>query len=152
MRILVQRVAEAWVEIEDVPTRKAGRGLLGLIGFHQADEAALVAPMAEKFLNLRIFEDAQKRMNLSLLDVAGDLVVVPQFTLYADCRKGRRPGFSEALEPERAKTLFTRFQEACRATFPEMISGEFGATMQVHLVNHGPVTILLDSSELFPIP
>ena len=150
MRILVQRVAEAWVEIEDVPTRKAGRGLLGLIGFHQTDEAALVAPMAEKFLNLRIFEDAQKRMNLSLLDVAGDLVVVPQFTLYADCRRGRRPGFSEALDPGRAKTLFTRFQEACRATFPGLISGEFGAAMQVHLVNDGPVTILLDSSELLP--
>ena len=152
MRILVQRVAEAWVEIEDVPSRKAGRGLLGLIGFRKGDEAALVAPMAEKFLNLRIFEDAQKRMNLSLLDVAGDLVVVPQFTLYADCRKGRRPGFSGALEPEYAQALFIRFQEACRATVPEMISGEFGATMQVHLVNDGPVTILLDSSELLLTP
>jgi D-tyrosyl-tRNA(Tyr) deacylase len=118
------------------------------VGFHATDGREVLEPMANKLIHLRIFEDDQGRMNLSLLERGGGLALVPQFTLYADCRKGRRPGFSEALEPRAAAALFDAFVARCRTEIAEVITGTFGAHMQVHLVNDGPVTILLDSREL----
>ena len=148
MRIVVQRVQSAWVEWEQASTDHIAAGLLCLVGLHRADGPAVLEPMAEKLLHLRIFEDEGGRMNRSLLETGGGLVLVPQFTLYADCRRGRRPGFADALEPEGARAFFERFVERCRQDVPGVQAGRFGAHMQVHLVNDGPVTILLDSAEL----
>lgn len=155
VRVLIQRVISAKVEWEGGTAGPIGTGLLCLAGFGEEDEETLIAPMVDKVLTLRIFEDDSGRMNRSLLDLKGELLLVPQFTLYADCSKGRRPGFSGALAPERASAFFTRFEESCRE-FPggvfsnRVFSGLFGANMQVHLVNDGPVTIMLDSQHLFP--
>lgn len=160
VRVLIQRVTSARVEWEGGTAGPIGKGLLCLAGFGEGDLQTLIAPMVDKMLNLRIFEDEGGRMNRSLLDLNGDLMLVPQFTLYADCRKGRRPGFSAALAPERAEEFFTRFGETCRGVFGgasssgafsgRVFSGCFGAEMQVHLVNDGPVTIMLDSQQLYP--
>jgi D-tyrosyl-tRNA(Tyr) deacylase len=148
MRIVVQRVRSARVEWEGGHSDPIGAGLLCLVGLHRSDGPAVLEPMTEKLLHLRIFEDEGGRMNRSLLETGGGLVLVPQFTLYADCRKGRRPGFADALAPEAARELFGHFVERCRQRVPGARCGEFGAHMQVHLVNDGPVTILLDSGEL----
>lgn len=148
MRVLLQRVSEAWVEIEGRATPKCGLGLVALVGFGQGDHEGLLEPMAAKMMALRIFDDGEGRMNLSLDDCGGTLVLVSQFTLYAGVAKGRRPSFTGALEPAQAEGLFQRFGEACRRGAPNLIMGEFGAKMRVHLVNDGPVTILLDSTEL----
>lgn len=148
MRVILQRIGEARVITAGAAGPKAGNGMLALIGFRQGDRAALLEPMAAKIVNLRIFEDASGRMNRSLLDSEGDLVLVSQFTLYADCRKGRRPGFSNALESSLAEDLFKGFCQVCQRMTPSVITGVFGANMQVQLVNEGPVTILLDSAEL----
>lgn len=160
VRVLIQRVTSAKVEWEGGLAGPIGKGLLCLVGFGEGDGETLIAPMVDKMVNLRIFEDEGNRMNRSLLDLNADLMLVPQFTLYADCRKGRRPGFSAALAPCRAKEFFIRFEESCRGvsggasssgTFSgRVFSGGFGASMQVHLVNDGPVTIMLDSQQLFP--
>jgi len=148
MRILIQRVARAWLELDGTRTPPAGQGLVALVGFREGDGDALLAPMAAKMVNLRIFEDEAGRMNRSLLEVGGDLVLVPQFTLYANSTKGRRPSFIAAQAPETAAPLFERFVARCREHVPAATTGRFGAMMQVHLVNDGPVTILLDSDEL----
>ncbi len=149
MRVLLQRIREGWIEFKDVPpTRRVGAGLLALVGFQAGDGEALLEPMAAKMLNLRVLDDPSGRMNLSLLETGGALLLVSQFTLYADCRKGRRPGFSGALAPGPAEELYERFEAICRSRAPLVVGGVFGAEMQVHLVNDGPVTILLDSREL----
>ena len=148
MRVLLQRISEAWVEINGASGSRAGAGLLALVGFQRGDHERMLDPMAAKVANMRIFEDEDGRMNRSLLDCKGDLVVVPQFTLYADCRKGRRPAFSGALESDPAAMLFEQFCRVCGEFVPEVIRGTFGAEMMVHLVNDGPVTILLNSEEL----
>lgn len=149
MRVLVQRIREGWIEFEDgPPTPRAGTGLLALVGFKTGDEQYLLEPMAAKLLNLRVLDDGSGRMNRSLLDSGACLMLVSQFTLYADCRKGRRPSFSEALAPARAAELYERFEAICRAGAPKVFCGLFGAKMQVNLVNDGPVTIMLDSFEL----
>ena len=150
MRILVQRMGSGWVEWDGTATDRAETGMLCLIGFHRADRREVLEPMAGKLLHLRIFEDDHGRMNRALQDVRGRVVLVPQFTLHADCRKGRRPSFTEAMEPEQAREYFEEFLRICRETEPDLIAGEFGAHMNVHLVNDGPVTILLDSRELIP--
>ncbi|MBI3994153.1 MAG: D-tyrosyl-tRNA(Tyr) deacylase [Candidatus Lambdaproteobacteria bacterium] len=148
MRVLLQRVADAWVDIAGRATPPSGAGLLALVGFCDGDHEGLLAPMAEKIVNLRIFEDAQGKLNRSLLDRGGALVLVSQFTLYADLRRGRRPGFSHALAPPAASRLFDAFVACCRARVVRVETGEFGASMRVHLINDGPVTLLLDSAEL----
>ncbi|HKI97969.1 MAG TPA: D-aminoacyl-tRNA deacylase [bacterium] len=148
MRIVVQRVQSARVEWDQTATEPIGTGLLCLVGFHRADAAAVLEPMAEKLLHLRIFGDEAGRMNRSLVDIGGGLMLVPQFTLYADCRKGRRPGFADTLEPEAARHMFECFVGLCAGTVPRVQAGSFGADMHVHLVNDGPVTIVLDSAEL----
>jgi D-aminoacyl-tRNA deacylase len=153
MRIVVQRVLSAHVEWDgaapdSIGAGPIGAGLLCLVGLHREDGPAVLEPMAEKLLHLRIFEDEMARMNRSLLETGGGLVLVPQFTLYADVRKGRRPGFADAMAPEAARVLYERFVGVCARQLSQVQSGRFGAHMRVHLVNDGPVTVLLDSAEL----
>jgi D-tyrosyl-tRNA(Tyr) deacylase len=147
MRVLLQRIRDGWVETGGTETPRAGAGILALVGFHRDDHAEFLEPMAKKLIQLRIFEDEQGKMNRSLLEVKGHLVVVPQFTLYADTRKGRRPDFFEVLAPAPAAELFSRFVALCRSLTQPVSAGTFGADMQVHLVNDGPVTILLDTAD-----
>lgn len=148
MRVLLQRIREGWVETDTGRTERAGLGLLALAGFHRDDTADVLEPMARKLIELRVFDDGQGKMNLPLAAVGGHLVVVPQFTLYADCRRGRRPDFFQALAPGPAAELFGRFVAACRALTSPVTAGTFGAAMRVHLINDGPVTLLLDSRDL----
>jgi D-tyrosyl-tRNA(Tyr) deacylase len=147
MRVLLQRIRDGWVETAAGSTAHAGVGTLALVGFRHSDTADLLEPMAKKLIQLRIFADEQGQMNRSLAEVQGHLVIVPQFTLYADCRKGRRPDFLAAMAPGAAVELFSRFAALCRGLFNPVSTGTFGAAMQVHLINDGPVTILLDSSD-----
>jgi D-tyrosyl-tRNA(Tyr) deacylase len=149
MRILVQRVKTAWVRFQEGgETPHSGAGLLAFAGFRDGDTEGLLEPMARKLIQLRVFPDEAGKMNRALADVSGDLVVVSQFTLYADLRKGRRPSFVDALEPAAAERLYQRFVELCSREARVVTSGRFGAMMDVHLVNDGPVTLLLDSMEL----
>ena len=149
MRVLVQRVKTAWVSFaEGGETPRSGGGLLCLVGFEERDGTPLLSPMAYKLVNLRIFDDREGKMNRSLLDSGGDLTLVSQFTLYADCRKGRRPSFVHAMPPGRAEPMYEAFVAMCRRHVPRAASRRFGEAMAVHLVNDGPVTILLDSGEL----
>jgi len=152
LRIVLQRVREAHVEVDGRVTGRIGHGLVALVGLGEGDTADLFARMLEKTVGLRIFADDAGNMNLSLEDVGGGLLLVSQFTLYSDCRKGRRPGFSGAMAPVAARDLFGEFVDAARGRHKAgpVETGEFGAMMDVHLVNDGPVTILLDSDELMP--
>lgn len=148
MRILVQRVRRAAVRVDGEVVGAIGPGLLLLVGIgHEdvRDAGAALAPMARKLVNLRIFADAAQNMNLSLPEVSGSLLAVSQFTLHADCRKGRRPGFADAAPPGPARELFDRFVEILRGEGCPVATGRFGAMMEVELVNDGPVTLWLDS-------
>jgi D-tyrosyl-tRNA(Tyr) deacylase len=148
MRALLQRVSHASVTVDGKIVGKIDQGLLILLGVGQGDGEAQVKLLADKIVHLRIFEDDAGKMNLSLLDIGGQALVVSQFTLYADVRRGRRPGFSYAAPPEIAAPLVERFQAAIAAYGPHVEGGIFGAMMEVELVNQGPVTIWLDSEEL----
>jgi len=123
-------------------------GLLALVGIAADDTEAVMRSMIAKMINLRIFEDAAGKMNLSLQDTGGSLLLVSQFTLYADCRKGRRPSYTNAAPPDAARQMFERLVELARLTGVQVATGQFQATMEVSLVNRGPVTIILDSHEL----
>jgi len=149
MRAVVQRVSRAKVTVEGRVTGEIGAGLLVLLGVGKEDSAAVAASMAEKLANLRIFEDAAGKMNLSLLEVRGSALVVSQFTLYGDARGQRRPSFISAAPPEMAKRLYEEFCEALRNLGVTVGTGIFQAMMSVELVNEGPVTILVDSEKLF---
>ena len=149
MRAVVQRVRAASVEVERQIVGKIGRGLLVFLGVCDADTQADVEYLAQKMMGLRIFEDEAGKMNLSLGDVRGELLGVSQFTLYGDCRKGRRPSFDGAGRPEHAKALYEALIRACRNGGFKTEHGIFGADMQVSLQNDGPVTLLLDSKKLF---
>jgi D-tyrosyl-tRNA(Tyr) deacylase len=143
---LVQRVAEARVAAGGETLGAIGRGVLALVGVERGDAEREAERLAERVLGYRIFPDAEGRMNLSLTDTAGGLLVVPQFTLAADTRSGARPGFSTAAAPEEGRRLFELFVQACRERHAEVASGRFGADMQVSLVNDGPVTFWLQVS------
>lgn len=151
MRLVLQRVKEASVAVRGETIAAVGPGLLVLCGFGREDgpdlpEKNVFAAMIEKMLDLRIFSDAAGKMNLSLRETGGEVLLISQFTLYADCRKGRRPSFTGAAAPEIARTLFDRFCEAVEARLPGRVGrGIFGADMDVSLVNQGPVTLVLDS-------
>ncbi|OQX18446.1 MAG: D-tyrosyl-tRNA(Tyr) deacylase [Desulfobulbaceae bacterium A2] len=145
MRALLQRVREARVEVAGEVCGAIGPGLLVLLGVHHQDGPEDVARLLDKILGLRIFDDDQGRMNRSLLDEGGALLVVSQFTLFADCRKGRRPSWSEAAGPELARALYEDFIARARLREVATASGVFQAMMDIHLVNHGPVTLLLDT-------
>ncbi|HVE85661.1 MAG TPA: D-aminoacyl-tRNA deacylase [Myxococcales bacterium] len=145
MKAVVQRVLEASVSVEGRKVSEVGPGLLVLLGVGKGDEAKDVAWMANKLANLRIFEDGAGKMNRSLQDTSRQLIVVSQFTLYGDARKGNRPSFIDACEPEAAKALYLQVCQALRAAGLQVGEGVFAADMKVALVNDGPVTILLDS-------
>jgi D-tyrosyl-tRNA(Tyr) deacylase len=149
MRAVLQRVASARVEVDGKSVGEIGRGLLILLGVEQGDSAEDARYLAEKSAQLRIFEDAAGKMNLSLEDVGGQILAVSQFTLLADCRKGRRPGFSRAALPEPADALYQQFVALLRERGLTVATGIFQAEMQVHLINDGPVTLLLDSRKEF---
>lgn len=144
MRAVVQRVVSASVSVGGAVVGHIDTGLLVLAGFTHTDGDAEVAWMAEKIPGLRVFGDAAGQMNLALADVGGSILVVSQFTLYGDARKGRRPSYVDAARPERASELYDAFVAALRATGVPVATGVFGADMQVSLVNDGPVTILLE--------
>ena len=150
MRALLQRVREAAVTVGGQEVARIGPGLLVLLGVGQGDGPAEVAYLAPKVAQLRIFEDAAGKMNRSVLDVGGAALVVSQFTLYADTRKGRRPSFTDAAPPAEAAALVDAFAVALRAQGLPVAQGVFQAEMQVALVNDGPVTIWLDSAERLP--
>ena len=145
MRAVLQRVTEARVEIDHQVAGAIGKGLLILLGVAKGDTQSDADWLLEKIVNLRIFEDASGKMNLSVLDTQGGLLIVSQFTLYGDTRKGRRPGFDQAARPEDARGLYEHFVERARATGLEVATGVFQAEMAVHLCNDGPVTLICDS-------
>ena len=145
MRAVVQRVSEASVRVDGVVVGRIGAGLVVLLGVGRGDGEDDALELAEKIANLRIFADETDRMNRSLLDTGGEALVVSQFTLYGDARKGRRPGYTDAAPPEEANRLYEHFVARLRATGLKVETGSFRTMMDVALVNQGPVTILLDS-------
>lgn len=144
MRVVVQRVDTASVRIDGRSAGEIGLGLLVLVGFAPSDDEASLAWMAEKIRGLRIFADQSGRMNLDVAAAGGSLLVVSQFTLYGDAAKGRRPSFSAAAAPEVAERLYNRFLELCEGRGVSVACGEFGAMMDVELVNSGPVTLVIE--------
>ncbi len=144
MRILLQRVSQASVTVRDKQISQIQHGLLLFVGITHGDTEAQVEWLAEKTANLRIFEDEQGKMNRSILETGGAALVVSQFTLYGDARKGRRPAFTDAADPEVARQLVERYAAALRDLGVAVQTGEFGAHMQVALVNDGPVTLMLE--------
>ena len=152
MRAVVTRVNSASVTIDGKVNGKIGKGFLILLGVGPEDTEAHCRRLAEKALGLRVFEDENEKMNLGLEQVDGQVLVVSQFTLYGNCRKGRRPSFVEAAPPELGKKLYLRFLEICEELgFPPQ-HGEFGADMQVESINDGPVTLILDTDQLMDTP
>ena len=150
MRGVVQRVKEAKVVVDGEVVGRIGRGILLLLGVGREDGEKDAQWMADKVVNLRIFEDDNGKMNRSLLDIGGELLVVSQFTLYGDARKGRRPSFTDAAPLELGKKLYEYFVAYVKEKYPIVVkTGVFQAMMEVHLINWGPVTILLDSKKLF---
>ena len=145
MRAVVQRVDNAIVIVNETVISQIGKGLLIFLGVEKGDQEEDADYLFEKIITLRIFEDGQQKMNLAVSDIGGQLMVVSQFTLLADCRKGRRPSFTEAEEPVRAKALYEYFLTIAAARVKDVASGEFQASMKVDLVNAGPVTMILDS-------
>lgn len=143
MIALIQRVTEASVSVDDAPVGRIGRGILALVGVERGDGESAASRLAERVLGYRIFADPEGRMNLSLADIDGGLLVVPQFTLAADTHKGMRAGFSRAAQPAEGERLFERFVALARARHTRVETGRFGADMKVGLVNDGPVTFWL---------
>src|SRR4030042_5497494 len=148
MRAIVQRVKEAGLSVEEQVIGEIKKGLLVFVGVGTGDQEADADYLAAKILQLRVFEDAEGRFNRSLLDIKGGILVVSQFTLFGDCRKGRRPSFSDAAEPQQARELYHRFVIKLQENAIPVATGEFQAHMSVELVNDGPVTLLLDSKKL----
>ncbi len=149
MRAVVQRVISSKVEVDEKVIGSIGKGLNVLLGISREDTEEDIKYLKEKIINLRIFEDENEKLNKSLLDIGGDIIIVSQFTLYGDCRKGRRPSFVEALGGEEAYILYNKFVESIKKEVNNVATGEFGADMKVYIENDGPVTILLDSKKTF---
>ncbi|WP_377892096.1 D-aminoacyl-tRNA deacylase [Alkalihalobacillus sp. R86527] len=147
MKAVVQRSKHASVTVNDEVTGEIDSGLVVLLGVTQEDTEKDAAYLADKIVNLRIFEDDSEKMNLSLKDLGGALLSISQFTLYGDCRKGRRPNFMKAAKPDKAKALYERFNEFVMDKGVEVQTGVFGAMMDVQLTNDGPVTLIIDSKE-----
>ena len=148
MRFVIQRVKEASVRVEQEVIGEIKKGYLVLIGVAESDTEQIADKMIKKMIGLRIFEDENGKTNLSLADVGGSLLLVAQFTLYANCKKGNRPSFIEAGAPDKANELYEYIIRECKKSVPEVQTGSFGAEMEVSLVNDGPFTILLDSDKL----
>lgn len=149
MRAVVQRVTRAEVRVDGQPLGRIGPGLVVLLAVGKDDTGAAGEILAEKIANLRIFDDGQGKMNRSLVEAGGQALCISQFTLYGDCRKGRRPSYEQAAPPDRALLLYGAFIESLRKQGVPTETGRFRAMMEVELVNDGPVTLLLDSSRLF---
>ena len=145
MRAVIQRVSQARVLVDQEVAGRIGRGLLVLLGVARDDTAEQAGWLADKVVSLRVFEDEAGKINLGVADIVGEILVVSQFTLYGDCRKGRRPSFLDAAPPETAIPLYEAFIDAIRAQGIRTATGRFGAMMQVELVNDGPVTLIVDS-------
>ena len=148
MRFVIQRVNHANVKIDGKVVGNIGHGLLILFGAGQDDTEEMLPKYVDKICKMRIFEDENGKTNLSLADVGGELLIVSQFTLYADCRKGNRPSFTDAGAPDHANRLYEYFMERCRMHVEKVAHGEFGADMKVDLLNDGPFTLMLDSKDL----
>lgn len=144
MRVVLQRVKSAKVEIDNKTKGQINEGLLVLVGFGDEDNEEKLDYMAEKLLKLRVFSDENDKINLSVLDIGGEMLVVSQFTLYWSCKKGTRPSFDKAMEPKRAEELYNKFIDKLKKSNINIETGEFGADMQVSLVNDGPVTVSLE--------
>ncbi|NLW22739.1 MAG: D-tyrosyl-tRNA(Tyr) deacylase [Tissierellia bacterium] len=149
MRAVVQRVKNASVEVDGSIVGKIGKGLLVFLGVGEGDDNKDLEYMVDKILGLRIFEDNKGKMNLSLLDVGGELLVISQFTLYGDVRRGKRPSFTASANPDLAESLYDEFVERCKGKGVKTEKGIFGANMNIELTNYGPVTILIDSNKVF---
>ncbi len=147
MKSVIQRVSQASVTIDDVVVGEIQKGFMILLGITHTDTEKDVKWMVDKIAGLRVFEDENGKMNLSLEDVEGELLIVSQFTLYGDARKGRRPSFIDAARPEKAIPLYEKFVEMAREKGVKVATGEFGADMKVSLINDGPVTLIVDSPE-----
>ncbi len=144
MKLVIQRVANAQVEVDKKIVGKINKGYLVLFGVKEGDTIDQADALAEKLCKLRIFEDENEKMNLSINDVEGELLIVSQFTLYANCEKGNRPSFVEAMEPKKANEMYEYFIERCKEKVKKVERGIFGADMKVTLLNDGPVTIILE--------
>lgn len=149
MRAVIQRVSRAGVTVDEEEVGAIGHGLLILLGIHRDDQEADLHWLVDKIVNLRVFADEAGKMNRSLLDTGYAMLIISQFTLYGDCRKGRRPGYSSAAGAEQAETLYQCFIKAVQKHGIRTATGRFQATMAVELVNDGPVTLLLDSAKMF---
>jgi D-tyrosyl-tRNA(Tyr) deacylase len=147
MKLVIQRVSEAYVQVDDTPVGSIRTGLVVFLGIGKSDTEEDADYLSDRLLGLRIFPDDQGKMNRSVQEAGGSLLIVSQFTLYGDCRRGRRPSFDQAAPPERALALYNYFVEAARRGPVAVETGVFQATMRVHLVNEGPVTILIDSAD-----
>ena len=148
MRFVIQRVTNADVKVDGEVIGAIDKGFMVLIGIEDADTRAIADKMIKKLIGLRIFEDAEGKTNLSLSDVGGELLLISQFTLYADCRKGNRPSFVKAGKPDFANETYEYIISECRKNVPKVETGSFGAEMKVSLLNDGPFTIILDSKEI----
>lgn len=148
MRFVIQRVRRAEVVVEQKSVGKIQNGFLVLVSVCEGDTKEIADKLINKLLHLRIFEDSEGKSNLSLKDIDGNLLIISQFTLYADCKKGNRPSFTRAAKPELAVPLYEYIIEQCKPEFPELQTGIFGAHMEVSLLNDGPFTIILDSDEI----
>jgi len=149
VRAVVQRVKRASVSVDDIVIGKIDHGIMILLGVEESDEEKDLEYLCDKVVNLRIFEDENEKMNKSLMDVKGSILVISQFTLLGDARKGRRPSFTQAAAPDKAMIMYEKFINNMKSLEVVTKSGQFGADMQVELVNDGPVTILLDSKKIF---
>lgn len=148
MKALIQRVREASVVVDETEVARIGRGMVVFLGIGKLDGPGDCAALAEKIVQLRIFDDERGLMNISARDCGASFLVISQFTLYGDCRKGRRPSFDQAMNPDDARSLYEFFLSALSGHSLEVQSGRFGASMQVHLINDGPVTFLVESGQI----
>ena len=148
MKFVIQRVKKASVVVEEKEIGKINQGMLVLIGITQEDDKKIADKMIKKLINLRIFQDKENKMNLSIKDVKGKLLLISQFTLYADCKNGNRPSFTKSAKFDVANNLYQYIIEECKKTGINVETGIFGAEMKVNLTNDGPVTIILDSEEI----
>ena len=149
MRLVIQKVSQSSVKIEGEIVGAIDKGYMVLVGITNGDDELLVEKMVDKLVNLRIFEDENDKLNLSLLDVNGSILSISQFTLYANCKKGRRPSFIDAAKPDVSSPLYDYFNKMLEKKGVKVERGVFGAMMEVSLINDGPVTIILDSKEIF---